>query len=391
MTRLLIRLFIHDYNNTQDASVRSAYGVFAGIVGISTNMLLSCAKIIIGALSGSIAILADGVNNLTDAGASIVTLVGFRLARKPRDKEHPFGHARYEYIAGLVISIVIILFGAQLMQSSIEKIIRPEIPEYNQMIALALLIAILMKVWQYLFYRHVSQKIKSATVKAAAVDSRNDAITTAAVAVSLQLGHQMGWTLADGIMGCMIGLFILISGIMLVKETVSPLLGIAPDAEIIGRLEKRLLSYRGVLGIHDLVVHEYGQSQLFATVHAEVSCEESLLSSHDMIDNIEREISQEMGIHLVIHLDPINTTDEKTLDLKGRVQTMLHEIDESLSFHDFRVVEGFTHTNIIFDVLAPTEFKLSEEDLKQMLSRKIKELSDSEVYYAVIEIDRMYV
>ncbi|NLT14009.1 MAG: cation transporter [Clostridiales bacterium] len=383
MTNLLIGAFIRNPENTSSPSVRRRYGNFAGIVGIATNLVLFTMKIIIGTLSGSIAITADAVNNLSDSGSSLVTLVGFKISGKPADSGHPFGHGRMEYIAGLIVSFIIVIIGYQLIVSSVQKIIEPQETQYDIYVFIVLVVSIAIKVWQCLFYRKIGKKIDSLTLMAASSDSRNDVLATAAVLLAAVVTMLTGMNL-DGYMGAAVGLFIVISGIKLTFETISPLLGAAPKKELVDRIRQKVLSYDTIIGIHDLSVHNYGQSECHASLHCEVPAEQDVMHSHDIIDNIERDFLKE-GIHLVIHLDPVVTGDEKTNDLKARVESLVEQISPRIGIHDFRAVWSITHTNLIFDVVVPYQFEWSDKELAMIISERISELDPT--YHAVITVD----
>ena len=388
MTDFLIRVFVREYKNTASARVRERYGQLAGFVGIASNLVLFAIKFIVGTLFHSIAVTADAVNNLSDSGSSLVTLVGFRLAGKPADAEHPYGHARIEYLSGVVVSFFIVVLGLQLIKSSVAKILNPSPTEFSWLLAGALVFSILIKLWQALFNRRIGERIKSSTIKATAVDSRNDVLATAAVLVAAAISHFSGVNL-DGYMGVVVALFILISGIKLVKETSDPLLGTAPKTELVKRIYSKIHSYEGILGIHDLTVHTYGPGRHFASVHCEVSASEDIMVSHDLIDNIERDFQEKMGIHLVIHLDPIDVDDERTNALRTQVVSMVQEISPRLGIHDFRVVWGVTHSNLIFDIEVPYDFEHTDSQLKEIVTAGIRALDSS--YHAVITVDHDYI
>jgi cation diffusion facilitator family transporter len=383
MTNLLIRAFIKNPENTSNPAVRRRYGNVAGAVGIATNILLFFIKIIIGTFSGSIAMTADAINNLSDSGSSLVTLVGFKISGKPADSGHPFGHGRMEYIAGLIVSFIIVIIGYQLVVSSVQKTINPQETRYDVYVFAVLAVSIAVKVWQCLFYRKIGRKIDSLTLIATSSDSRNDVLATAAVLIAAIISLLTGFNL-DGYMGAAVGLFILISGMKLTFETISPLLGAAPKKDLVNRIRSKVLSYDHIMGIHDLSVHSYGQSDCFASVHCEVSAEQDVMQSHDIIDNIERDFLED-GIHLVIHLDPVVTGDQKTNELKTRVEDIVGEISPRIGLHDFRAVWSITHTNLIFDVVVPYDFERSDAELIRLISVRISELDPT--YNAVITVD----
>ncbi|NLA87038.1 MAG: cation transporter [Clostridiales bacterium] len=383
MTNLLIRAFIKKPENTSDPAVRRCYGNFAGVVGIATNLVLFIIKIIVGTLSGSIAITADAVNNLSDSGSSLVTLVGFKISGKPADSDHPFGHGRMEYIAGLMVSFIIVIIGYQLTVSSVEKILHPQETVFSAYVVIVLAVSIAIKIWQGLFYRSIGRRIDSLTLRAASADSRNDVISTASVLTAAVISMLTDFNL-DGYMGAAVGLFIVISGVKLTFETISPLLGAAPKKELVERIREKVLSYETIIGIHDLSVHDYGQSECYASLHCEVPAEQDVMVSHDIIDNIERDFLDE-GIRMVIHLDPVVTGDERTNALKARIESLVKDISPHIGIHDFRVVWSITHTNLIFDVMVPYQFKWSDGELVSMITERISALDAT--YNAVITVD----
>lgn len=385
MFDLLMNTFVPGYRQTpKDPTVREKSGSVAGLVGIVTNLLLACIKLLAGVLSHSVAILADAVNNLSDSGSSILTLLGFRLAAKPADKEHPFGHARFEYLSGVAVSFIVLFLGLQLGLSSIEKIKTPEETTFTWLSIAILVLSILLKLWQCAFYRSVGKKINSQTVLAASGDSRNDVISTAVVLLGAVITRVTGWNL-DGWLGLAVAVFILVSGVNLVMETADPLLGVAPEKELVEKIYQKVLSYDGIIGLHDLTVHSYGAGRCFASVHCEVPAEEDVLKSHDIIDNIERDFLQQDNIHLVIHLDPIVTGDERTNALKSQVQKQVLQLYPQASMHDFRVVWGVTHSNVVFDVVLPFSVADSDEVATQKIAQAVESLDDT--LRAVIMID----
>jgi cation diffusion facilitator family transporter len=383
MTSLLIRAFIKNPESTSDPAVRGRYGNVAGIVGIATNLLLFVIKIIVGTLSGSIAITADAVNNLSDSGSSLVTIVGFKISGKPADSGHPFGHGRMEYIAGLIVSFIIVIIGYQLTVSSVRKIIQPDIARFDIITVVVLCASIVVKAWQSAFYRTIGRRIGSLTLKAASSDSRNDALATASVLIAAVVSMLTGFNL-DGYIGAAVGLFIIVSGIRLTFETVSPLLGAAPEKELVEKIRHKVMSYDTIIGIHDLSVHNYGQGGCYASLHCEVPAEQDVMVSHDVIDNIERDFLEE-GIHLVIHLDPVVTGDERTNELKARIESLVEQVSPRIGVHDFRVVWGITHTNLIFDIAVPYGFERRDAELIAMISDRISALDPT--YRAVITVD----
>ena len=322
MTELLIRLFVRDYRNMDRPEVRERYGKFSGIVGIVSNLLLFVMKAVTGFVTGSISIVADAVNNLSDSASSVITLVGFKLSGKPADQEHPYGHARIEYISGLIVSFLILLLGVQLLQESAGKIFAPEEAAFSPVAVVVLVVSCLIKTWQCLFYRKVGRRISSPTIEATAADSRSDVFSTLAVLLGLVISRLTGFNL-DGYMGVAVALLILWTGVKVVKETSDPLLGTAPAREVVDDIYRTILSYDGILGLHDLNVHMYGEGRTFASVHCEVDAHEDILASHDLVDNIERDFLKQKNIHLVIHMDPIVVDDAPTNALREQVREVL--------------------------------------------------------------------
>ena len=371
MIQFLIERFVPNWQNTQNSTVRERYGILAASVGILSNIFLFIIKILTGLIFNSIAITADAVNNLSDAGSSVITLLAFKIAGKPADPEHPYGHARMEYISGMAVSFIIILLGLQLIGSSFEKILHPETVTVSYLTYAVLIISILTKLWQGIFNRTVGKRIDSDALQATAADSLNDVFATSAVLISAIVYHFTSIPI-DGWMGMAVAIFITISGIKLVIETGDPLLGQAPDPQLIREIGQRITSYDGVIGMHDLQVHSYGPGRTFASVHAEVPANVDILVSHDIIDNIEREVGAEMGINLVIHMDPVVTDNEKINRLKAEIDQIVKGIDTNLSMHDFRAVFGPTHTNLVFDVVVPPAFELTDSQIIQNISEKAK-------------------
>lgn len=370
--------------------MRTAYGNLAGAVGIVCNALLCAAKLLMGTLFGSISVTADAVNNLSDASSSIITLVGFKLSAKPADKEHPYGHARIEYLAGLAVSVLIIVIGFELARTSLDKILHPTPVAFSWLTVAVLAGSIGVKLWMAMFNRTIGRRIGSATLEATATDSRNDVISTAAVLAALVLGQATHLVL-DGWMGLAVALFILYSGIGLIKETVDPLLGEAPSEELAQHIARKVLSYDGVLGTHDLMVHDYGPGRCFASVHVEMAAEKDVLESHDIIDNIERDFHDNDNIHLVIHYDPIQTGDRAVGTLRAWVEGQLKTISPQLSMHDFRTVRGPTNTNLIFDVVVPAGFALDDAALRARIQQLAQQKNTQEMkYYTVVTVDHSY-
>ena len=388
MTGFLIRLFIKDYQNTEDAQVRERYGKFSGLVGIATNLLLFIGKMTMGILFHSISVVADAVNNLTDSISSVVTLVGFKLAAKPADSTHPYGHARMEYISGLVVSFIIFVTGLQFAQSSFQKMIHPANMEFSLIMVAVLILSIGLKAWQGAFYRKVGKIISSTAISAAAADSMNDVYSTLAVLAGTIITRLTGFNL-DGYIGLVIAIMIMVTGFQLIRQTGNPLLGEAPDRELVDDIYRTINEYDGILGIHDLNVHSYGPGRCFATVHCEVPAERDVLLSHDIIDNIERDFMEKKGIHLVIHMDPVTMNDPHTNELRQQVVQLLAEISPNIGMHDFRVVLGPTHANLVFDVCVSFEFPMTDEELVETISKKVRNLPGN--CYPVITVDHDYV
>ena len=385
MTDLILRIFVRDHKNTEDPAVRDKCGRVAGAVGIVTNFLLFLMKIIVGTVFHSVSVTADAVNNLTDSGSSVVTLIGFKMASKPADEKHPFGHARIEYLSGVIVSFIVIFLGLQLGMSSVEKIITPEENALTPVALVVLVISILAKLWQCLFYRKVGRMIKSESVEATSKDSRNDVIATSVVLLGAVITMLTGVNL-DGYMGAAVALFIVFSGVQLTISTADPLLGQAPEGELVQTITEKMLSYPGIIGMHDLAVHNYGVGRCFASAHCEVDAKNDILVSHDLIDNIERDFSRDLGIHMVIHLDPVIVGDARTDALHCKVQSLVTALYPTVTIHDFRVIWGVTHSNIVFDAAVPFAVKDSDAVITQKLEAEIQKLDpDSRT---VVTIDR---
>ena len=387
MTKLIIKLFLKN-KNPDTASGRESYGRIAGIVGIICNLLLSILKFVIGTVSNSVSITADATNNIADAGSSIITLVGFRLSEKPADEDHPYGHARIEYITGLIISFLILLIGYDILKSSVDKIIHPEESVFSWVTVVILVSSIIVKLWLSRFNKILGKQIKSTALEATAADSRNDCISTAAVLVATIISHFTSLNL-DGFMGVGVAIFILISGIGLVKETIGPLLGQAPSKEMYEKIEQKILSYENVLGVHDLLVHSYGPGSYFASAHIEMDAKIDVLVCHDIMDKIERDFLKQLNIHLVVHLDPTVLDCEETNELKEVVREILYDIDPIITFHDFRVVVGDKAKNVLFDIVVPPSYKFTDKELKDIIKNRVNEAGKGNLY-AVIVVDRSY-
>lgn len=388
MIKLLAGIFIENNKDYKDQKVRSAYGYLCGIVGIVINILLFGGKFIAGFISGSVAVTADAFNNLSDAGSSVISLIGFRLASQKPDPHHPFGHGRFEYIASLIISMVIIMMGFELGKDSVIKIINPAEVEYSALTFWVLGISILAKFYMFIYNRSIGKKIDSSTLKATATDSISDTVSTLAVLVSAILTFKFG-ILIDGWVGLAVAGFIMFAGISSAKETIDSLLGTPPDEEFCKSVEDIVLSHDGMIGIHDMIVHNYGPGRVFISLHAEVPSDGNFVDIHDTIDNIEHDIMRETGCLATIHMDPVDVRDELTNQMKAKVGEIISEIDEQITFHDFRMVSGPTHTNVIFDIVIPYNYKYSDEEIVSIIADKIHETNER--FFAVIDVDKDFV
>jgi len=385
LIKLLAKFFIKDNKNYTDQKVRSAYGYLCGILGIAINILLFGGKFMAGAISGSVAVTADAFNNLSDAGSSAISLIGFRLASQKPDPHHPFGHGRFEYIASLIISMVIILMGFELGKDSVGKIVAPVDVEYSALTFAILGISILAKFYMFLYNRSIGKKIDSSTLKATATDSISDTVSTFAVLVSAVLCEAFD-IMIDGWVGLVVAGFIMFAGISSAKETIDSLLGTAPDEEFCKKVQDIVLSHDGMIGIHDMIVHNYGPGRVFISLHAEVPSDGNFVDIHDTIDNIEHDIMNETGCLATIHMDPVDVRDEETAKMRAKVAEIIKETDEKISFHDFRMVSGPTHTNVIFDIVVPHDYKLSDGEIAKLIADKIH--AHDEKYFAVIDVDK---
>lgn len=384
LSNFLIRRFVGDADNVQDPRVRGAYGKLAGIAGIVANVVLFFGKLLAGVLSGSVAVIADAFNNLSDAGSSVVTLVGFRLSSAPPDKEHPFGHGRIEYLSALTVAALIMLAGVELATSAVEKILAPEGATFSWISAAILVASIAIKAWMALFNSTIGKRIRSEALAASAADSRNDVLCTAVVLISSVFTLVTGINI-DGWVGAAVALFVIWSGFSIVRETVSPLLGEAPDPELVQAIHDLVMAQDGIAGIHDLIVHNYGPGRCLVSLHAEVPCDEDILHSHEIIDGIEQMLLEKLNIVACIHMDPVDTKDERVADLRAMVATIIGEMDQGLSLHDFRVVFGEQRSNLIFDLVVPYAVK-DTEALKSEIEKKIQEVDPH--LFAVITVDR---
>ncbi|PWM26887.1 MAG: cation-efflux pump [Oscillospiraceae bacterium] len=387
MTDFLLRLFVKDYRNTKDTKVRTCYGKLSGIVGIICNAVLFLGKLAAGSLSGSVSITADAFNNLSDASSSIISLFGFRLSERPPDKEHPYGHGRYEYISGLVVAALVMAIGVELFKSSFDKILHPSEVNFSITAMAVLAVSVLIKVWMMFFNRKLGNKINSQTLLATSADSRNDVISTCSVLIASAVSHFSGIEL-DGYAGLAVAIFIIINGYGLIKDTIDPILGHAPDPEYVKNIYNRIMSYPGVIGMHDLIVHDYGPGRQFASVHIEMDADKNPIESHDIIDNIEKDFWESDSLNLIIHYDPIVTTDPEANAFREWLPEHIKEIHPELSAHDIRMVKGLSHTNVIFDCVMPYDLNITEAELKKEISEMIKERFPN--YWCVITIDKNY-
>lgn len=387
MTNLLCKLFVKDHQNLEDPRVRARYGVFSGIVGILVNLLLFVGKLIVGLIFSSVAIMADAFNNLSDAGSSIVSMVSFRISAKPADRDHPFGHARIEYLASMIVSFLILLIGFELISESIGSIKNPSDSPIDIIAMVILGVSILMKVWLFFFYRGVGKKIDSGVLKASAFDSLSDVISTSAVLVTTIVIHFTGFAILDGIVGLIVACLIIVGGIKILRENMNSILGEAPSEEIVDGIREVVREYPEALGIHDLIVHNYGPGHTIASLHIEVDGTRDLFALHDVIDNIERQMREQLQIECTVHMDPIAVNDPIVNELRKKVTDLLPEIGEGISLHDFRVVTGPSHTNLIFDLAVPFEIKMTEKEAVDRISSLVKEKIGKE-YYCVVTVDR---
>ncbi len=388
MTKLLLKLFVKNYKNTEDRAVREAYGVLGGTVGIVCNLLLSVVKIILGVVSNSVSVIADAMNNLSDTASSVITLIGFKAAGKPADEDHPFGHGRIEYMAAFIVSALILLVGFELLKSSVEKIISPVVVQVNYITLIILLLSSLTKLWMYFFNKKLSRAVDSGVLAATAQDSLNDALVT--FAILLSVGVMVFFEInIDPYVGLLMSGFILYTGFKAAKETIDPLLGTPPEKELIEELHKTILSFEGFIGIHDLIVHNYGPGRVFASVHIEVPVDIDIVHCHEQVDLCEKVVNEKLGVELVVHMDPIVTNDETVNKTKEQLRGILMEIDERLSFHDFRMTpKGENRTNLIFDIVVPLSTRLTEEEISQRVTAEMRKIDPT--FFFVITFDKDY-
>ena len=388
MVNLLTRIFVKNSDDTKNPDVRSAYGNMSGIVGIFLNLCLFAAKLTAGVFSSSISVVADAFNNLSDAGSSVVTFLGFKLANRPADKEHPFGHGRYEYVAGLGISVVILLVGVELLKSSIEKIFNPEASTEITLVSVCILIAsVLVKLWMFYFNKILSKKISSSALKATSLDSLTDCVATTIVLIGLLISKYSGLVI-DGYLGVAVAVFIIFAGINTFKDSLSPLLGTPPDADFVDDIRETVMQDEMIVGIHDLIVHDYGPGRCIISLHAEIPCDEDILKAHDSIDLVEKVLERKFNCLATIHMDPIAVDDEITLSLKRKVTDAVVEIDPQFSLHDFRVVHGETHTNLIFDLVIPHGLKTPYDEIRNLVKYRIQSIDPKLI--PVMHIEKSY-
>ena len=385
MISLLARLFIKQSGDEQ--AVRKAYGILCGAVGIGFNVLLFIGKFFAGTLAGSIAITADAFNNLSDAGSSFVTLLGFQMAGQKPDSEHPFGHGRIEYLSGLAVSMLILLMGVELAKSSLQKILHPEPVDSSPVVIAILCVSIAVKLYMFSYNRRLGRKLNSSAMEAISMDSLSDSAATLAVLIATLVGHFTG-LMIDGWCGILVAAFILWSGFNAAKDTLDPLLGTPPTREFVTQIRDIVMAHKSILGIHDLIVHDYGPGRVMISVHAEVSASENVLELHDEIDNVEKELREKLGCEAVIHLDPIVTDDGITEETRQRVAALVHCIDDEINIHDFRMVVGPTHTNVIFDAVVPFKFRLTDAEVREKIEAAVRALDGN--YYAVVNVERPY-
>lgn len=385
--QFLIKKYIKDYDQVEKREVRERYGTFVSIISIICNIFLATSKLFVGIFSKSISIQADALNNYSDVGSNLATLFGFKLASKHPDTDHPYGHGRIEYISGLIISFLILLVALQSLKESVMKIIEPEIIQFSYIGIAVLLFSLVVKFWMAKMNQKIGERIHSTSLKAASQDSYNDMMTTFAAMIGMLLSHFASWNI-DGWIGLFVSFIVLKAGYDVFKDTVGPLLGQAPDRELVESIEKLVKSYQGIIGIHDLIMHDYGPGRSFVTLHAEVDCHADLLEIHDVIDLIEREILSRYHIHATIHMDPVDSTNEMVNELKVKVVQIIKGINEAYTIHDFRLVSGPTHTNILFDVVLPPGDESNVVALKEKIDQEVKRLDQN--FFTVVEVDRAY-
>lgn len=389
MTNLLIRNFVKNFEDIDDASVRTSYGVLASVVGIICNVFLFIIKFFIGFTMNSISVMADGFNNLSDAASSVIGYVGVKMAEKPADREHPFGHGRMEYVAALIVSFLVIEMGFTFLKSSIGKISNPEEITFEMIPFLILVLSIGVKIWMAFFNRKIGKRIQSKVMLATAADSMGDVITTSTTLCSILI-YVLFHINVDALAGILVSLVVMWAGIGIAKDTLQPLLGEAADPAFAKQIQEEVETYDGIVGTHDLMIHNYGPNRSIASIHAEVPRDEDIEVSHEIVDRIEREVSKKLGIFLIIHMDPVELKDEKILGMKETLHEVMKTLDENVTFHDFRVVQGTQQINLIFDIVVPFTYKDEQvKKLKQAIKKKMKEVDPR--YHCVITIDKSYI
>lgn len=384
MTNILLKLFIKNCEDTQNPAVRSSIGKLAGLTGIVCNCLLTVLKLVIGLLVGSMAIIADGVNNLSDAASSLTTLLGFRMAQRPADKQHPYGHARYEYLSGLAVAALILLIGAELVKSSIAKIIKPEPIDISAATIALLAASVAVKLWMSGFYKTLGKKINSTALYATSVDSRNDVISTCAVLLGCLVNYFFGLNI-DGYVGLAVAIFILYSSVGIAKDTISPLLGQQADDELVDKITELVLSHEKVLGVHDLLVHDYGPGRCYASAHVELSADEDPMACHDIIDDIECDVLEKMNVHFVIHYDPVVQNDAEQNEMRRTVGEIVSELNPAFSIHDFRIVRGSAQSKLVFDLGVPYSMIEKKKEIKERIDAALDERGKK--YITIIRFD----
>ncbi|MBR5794405.1 MAG: cation transporter [Anaerotignum sp.] len=384
MTKFLLRLFVKNYENSEDMAVRASVGKLAGATGIVCNIILFLGKLLAGVLAGSVAIIADAVNNLSDASSSVVTLLGFRLAQQPADADHPYGHARYEYLSGLMVAVLILVIGVELVKSSVGKIISPEPIDFSMITVGILVASVVVKLWMSMFFGTLGKKINSLTLQATSLDSRNDVVSTIAVLAGCVAGYFLHVNI-DGYVGLLVAVFILYSGVNIVKETISPLLGEQADEELVGRIKELVLSCEEVLNVHDLLIHDYGPGRCFASIHAEVSARLDPMEVHDILDDIECEAMKKLNVHLVIHYDPVLPDDAEWTEMSNMMGEIIKEVAPEVTMHCFRMVGGAKQKNLVFDLMVPYDSEKTNQELKKEIDAQL--VARNKKYGTVIRFD----
>ena len=385
MTKLLLNVFIKNNTDVSNLKVRQKYGTLSGCIGIFINVILFLIKFFAGFITSSVSVTADAFNNLSDAGSSIVTLIGFKMAGKPADNDHPYGHGRFEYIAALIIAFVIVIMGFELLESSIYKIIEPEEINFTLVSFFILIVSIAAKLWLALFNKSLGKKINSSAMSATAVDSLNDSIATTVVLASLLIGYFFDINI-DGYAGVLVALFVLYSGYETAKDTLQPLLGRPPDPEFVNEIKECILSNKKIVGIHDMIVHDYGPGKIIVSLHAEIPCDMNVLEAHDIIDSAEDDVRKKFNCEISIHMDPIATNDKFVNKLKEKVEKVIESVDKSIGMHDFRITKGPLRINVIFDIEVPFGFKYTDDEITEIIKGKIKEMNSK--FYPVIHVDK---